>query len=70
MEYWREGSNSTAIPQTSTSDSMGLYDKTGGVTFGAALIYSLSEAVPEIITPRFLVFSSHFSLGTQITSGQ
>ena len=36
MEYW-EGSASTAIPPTPTSDIMGQHNKIGGTTFGAAL---------------------------------
>ena len=38
-EYWWEGLTSTAIPSTSTSDIMGQHNKTGGITFGAALIF-------------------------------
>ena len=37
MGYWREGSTSTAIPLLSTSDTVGPYNKVGGITFGAAL---------------------------------
>ena len=37
MEYWQEGSTSTSIPSTSTSDVVGQY-KTGGITSGQALI--------------------------------
>jgi len=33
MEYWQEGSNSLAIPPTSTSGVVGQYDKIGGITF-------------------------------------
>jgi len=39
MECWQEGSNSTAVPQTTTSDVVGQHNKIGGVTFGAALIH-------------------------------
>jgi len=38
MEYWWEGSTSTAIPPTSTADIVGQYDKIGGITFGAAIV--------------------------------
>ena len=40
MGYWREGSTSAAIPQISTSDVMGQQKKIGGISVGAALIYS------------------------------
>ena len=36
MEYWWKGSAFTAIP-TSTSDVVGQHNKTGGITFRAAL---------------------------------
>ena len=38
-EYWWEGSTSTAIPLTSTSDIMGQGNKKGGITLGSACIY-------------------------------
>jgi len=38
MGYWWEGSASGAIPSTSTSDVMDQHNKTGGITFRAALI--------------------------------
>jgi len=38
MKYWQEGSTSTAIPPTPTSDILGQHNKIGGITFGAALI--------------------------------
>jgi len=38
MEYWWEGSASTDIPPSSTFDVMGQHNKTGGITFRAALI--------------------------------
>ena len=37
-EYCQEGSASTAIPPTLTSDVMGQHNKIGGITFRAALI--------------------------------
>ena len=40
MEYWREGSTSTAIPLTSKSDVMDQNNKTRGITFKAALSYT------------------------------
>jgi len=41
MGYWQEGSNSTAIPLTSTSDVMGQYSKIGGITSGADLVKNM-----------------------------
>jgi len=41
MEYWLEGTASTAIPPTSTSDIMSQHNKIGGITFGAALVFAL-----------------------------
>ena len=38
MKYWWEGSTSTAILPTSTSDIMGQCDKVEDITFGAALL--------------------------------
>jgi hypothetical protein len=38
MEYWREGSTSTAISTTFASDVVGQHNKIGGITFGAALV--------------------------------
>jgi len=38
MEYWWEGSTSTAIPPTPASDVMHQHNKIGGITFGAALV--------------------------------
>ena len=38
MEYWWEGSTSTAIPPVSTSDLMGQHGKIRGVIFGTAFI--------------------------------
>ena len=37
MEYWWEGSTSTAVPPTSTSDIVGQCNKIEGITFRAAL---------------------------------
>jgi len=37
-EYWWEGSISTAIPPTSTSDVMGQHHKIGGIAFKAPVI--------------------------------
>jgi len=42
MEYWWEGSVSTATPSISTSDVMGQDNKIRGITFGAVLIYIIS----------------------------
>ena len=39
MEYWWEGSASSAMPPTSASDVMGQHSKIGGITFWAALVH-------------------------------
>jgi len=39
MGYWWEGSTSGAISPKSTSDIVGQHHKTGGIIFGAALLY-------------------------------
>jgi len=39
MEYWREGSSSTAISTTFASD-VGQHNKIGGINFGTALVQS------------------------------
>ena len=38
--YWWEGSTSTATSPTSVTDVAGQQNKTGGITFGVALIFS------------------------------
>ena len=38
LEYWWEGSTSTAVPPTSASDAVGQHNQIGGITFGASLI--------------------------------
>jgi len=38
MEYWSEGSASTAIPPTSASDIVGQHNKIGGITSAAGPI--------------------------------
>jgi len=40
MGYWWEGSTSTVISPTSTSDIVGQNNKMGGITFGAAFIFN------------------------------
>jgi hypothetical protein len=40
MEYWWEGSTSTAISTTFASDVVGQHNKIGGINFGAALVFS------------------------------
>jgi hypothetical protein len=42
-EYWWEGSTSTAITTTFASDVMGQHNKIGGITFGAAYVYSSND---------------------------
>jgi len=46
--YWWEGSVSTVIPPTSASDIMGQHNKTGGITFGAALIICVYHFILEL----------------------
>ena len=43
MEYWQEGSNSTATPPPSTLDVAGQNNKTRDITFGTALVDMLKE---------------------------
>lgn len=38
MEYWQEGSTSTAKPPTSTTDFMVQHNRRGGITVGTALV--------------------------------
>jgi len=42
MEYWWEGSTSTAVPPTSASDVVDWHHKIGGITFRAVLIHNES----------------------------
>ena len=42
-EYCQEGSASTAIPPTLTSDVMGQHNKIGGITFRANLIETMDS---------------------------
>ena len=46
-EHWWEGSISTAVPPTSTSDTVGQHHKihkTGGIIFGEAIIHLIPGA--------------------------
>ena len=43
MEYRWEGSTSTAIPPTTTSDFAGQHDNMGGFGFGAALVKYIAQ---------------------------
>ena len=43
VEYWWEGSTSTAIPPTSTSDVTGQHNKRRGTIFGAAPIFGVGR---------------------------
>ena len=47
LEYWWEGSTSTAVPPTSASDVKGRYNKVGGTAFGEGLVVQWLE--PEIL---------------------
>ena len=60
MEYWWEGSTSTAIPPTSASEVMGQYIKIAGVTIGAALILcrSLTHHIEELFLSSAVQLSS------------
>ena len=44
MKYWQEGSATTAVPPTSTSDIMGLYNKIQGIVFRTDLVYGVAKA--------------------------
>jgi len=46
MEYWREGSTSTAVSPTSTSNIVGQHNKIGDITFGAAYVLGLFSGKP------------------------
>lgn len=48
MEYWQEGSASTAMPPTFASDILGLHNKVGGVTFRATLIVFRSAMLDDV----------------------
>ena len=39
MEYWWEGSASTAMQPTSASDTVGQHNKMGGITFREVFTY-------------------------------
>ena len=39
MEYWWEGSASTAIPPTAASDVVGQHNKIGDIIFRAVLVH-------------------------------
>ena len=45
VAYWQEGSTSTAIPSTSTSDVVGQHNKIGGITFRATLVCSFIKQI-------------------------
>ena len=49
--YWWEGSTSTAISPTSTSDIMDQHSNVGGITFRTALILFLSLLDSEADNP-------------------
>ena len=64
-EYWWEGSATTAILPTSTSNITGQHHKTGGITFGAALIYDvysppgvLKTTIPVLYVDAVTSFNS------------
>jgi len=47
MECWWEGSDSTAIPPTSASDTVGQCNEIEGLTFRAVLVYYYNSKAPE-----------------------
>jgi len=51
-EYWWEGSTTTAIPPTSTSDILGKYNKIGGITFRAS-------PVGDIAFKKYCSYAKH-----------
>ena len=64
MEYWWEGSASTAIPPTSASDIMGQQNKIEGITFSVALLVlfikrldlSRNQILPFIVAVNVIVY--------------
>ena len=45
VEYWQEGSTSTAIPSTTASNIMGQHKKNRRHNFGTALVFVLSVLI-------------------------
>ena len=63
MEYWWEGSTSTAIPPPSSSDAMGQQNEIRSITFRAVLIissFSLQSGIVNLFHffPQFLFAQS------------
>ena len=61
MEHWGEGSASTAIPPTSASDVVGQCNRTGAVTFRAALVY-ISETYQKFPFTPAVTILIHFGV--------
>lgn len=69
MEYWCEGSTSSAISPTFTSDVMGQHNKLGGITSRAALTRTSKQNIREYtkktiaraFTIQIDLFSNFFS---------
>lgn len=59
-EYWWEGSTSTAVPPTSSSDAMDQHHKLGGISFGEDLILSNLKCIVLM----------YFILDTEIKNNQ
>jgi len=64
MEYWQEGSTSTAVSTTLASDIVGQHNKIGGINFGAALVtlwlHNISETDVHYQTQsQPILFNSH-----------
>jgi hypothetical protein len=51
VEYWQEGSASTAISPASASDVMGQHNKIGGIDFGATLVLFNLWICPQLTSP-------------------
>jgi len=60
MEYWWEGSTSTATLPTSTSDIMGQHNKIGGITLGAALLVKFPTVSSANLPTNPSLFLSSF----------
>ena len=55
-KYWREGSTSTTIPLTSTSEFMGQHNNVGGITFRTTIVWFIWSLLS--LWSHSIVFSS------------
>lgn len=60
LEYWWEGTTSTAVQPTSDTDIVGHHDRIGGIAFAAILIYSKMCC--------FMVFNGYTCQGVSLLS--